>query len=106
MDDHLISDSELDALLTERDPLNTTCLDARQLQSALARLAEDISATSHSTPTRSPIRHPRARRRLVTIAAVAVAVVAAVLVGVGLFGGRTGSLLPNVQLPAAQAAQL
>jgi hypothetical protein len=107
MDEHLISDEELDALLTERDPLDTTHLNARQLESVLARLAHDISATSHlgSTPLR--ISRSRVRRRLVSIAAAGVAVAGAALAGVSLLGGgSTQSLLPTVQLPAAQAAQL
>ena len=103
MDEHLMSDGELDALLTERDPLNTTRLDARRLQSALARLAQDISATSRLAPT----RRPRVRHRLRIVAAAGVAVAAAALAGVGLLGGgSTQSLLPNLQLPAAEAAQL
>jgi hypothetical protein len=105
MDGQLISDDELDALLTARDPLDPTRLNARQLEPALARLAQEISATSHLAPT--PVRRSRVKRRLVTLAAVGVVVAAAALAGVNLLGGgSTKSLLPIVQLPAAQAAQL
>jgi hypothetical protein len=105
MDEQLISDDELDALLAERDPINTTWLDARQVESALARLVHDICATSGLAP--APSRRPRVMQRLVAIAAAGVAVAAAALVGVSLLGGgSTHSLLPNLQLPVAQAAQL
>jgi hypothetical protein len=105
MDEHLISDDELDALLAERDPLNTTPLNARRVESALTRLAHDISATSRLAST--PRRRLRVRRRLVAVAAAGVAVAAVALVGVSLLGGgSTTSLLPTLQLPVAQAAQL
>lgn len=105
MDEQLISDDELDALLIERDPLNTSRLDAGQLKTVLARLGQDISATSHCAPT--PRHRPRVTHRLSLIAAAGFAVAAATLVGVSLLGGgSTQSLLPKLQLPAAQAAQL
>ena len=108
MDEHVISDDDLDALLTERDPLNTTSLNARLLEPVLARLAREIAAMSDLVPTPSPMRRPRIRHRLVTFAAVGVAVgLVVALVGVSLLGGGTNrSLLPMVQLPAAEAAQL
>jgi hypothetical protein len=106
MDEHLISDDELDALLAERDPLSTTRWGTGQMNSALARLAQEISATSGLSPSRS-LRRWRVRRRLGIIAAVGVGVAAAALVGVSVLGGgSTQSLLPNLRLPAAQAAQL
>lgn len=105
MDEHLISDGELDALLSERDPLNTTGLNTALLDAALARLSQDIAATSQVVST--PNRRPRMRRSLVAFTAAGVAVALAALVGVSLLGGGSSrSLLPVVQLPAAQAAQL
>jgi hypothetical protein len=105
MDEQLISDDELDALLTERDPLNAARLHTPGLETALARLKQDVSATSGLAP--KPFRRSRVRRRLVTLTVAAVVVAVAALAGVRVIGGgSTKSLLPIVQLPAAQAAQL
>ncbi len=107
MDERVISDDELDALLTERDPLDTIRLSARRLEPVLARLALEIGAVCDPEPTVSPARRPRITRRLITFAAVGVVVALAAAVGVGvLVGGSNRSLLPGVRLPAAQAAQL
>lgn len=105
MDEHLISDDELDAFLTERDPLDKRRLNVRQLAPALARLAQDISVTSDLAPTPSPVR--RLRRRVITLAAVGVVIAAAALGGVSVLGGgSTKSLLPIVQLPPRRLRSL
>ena len=106
MDEQLISDCELDVLLKDRDPLNMDRWRPDQLEPALARLAEDISAAPGRRWAPTPRR--RGRRRVLTGLAAGTAVAAAALAGFSVFGGGpdTQSLLPGTQLPAAQAAEL
>lgn len=103
----MISDRELDEILSERDPLDNACLETRSVKPPLARLGHDIATgPSLLQESPSPVRRVRTRHRL-PLAAAAVVVVAAALTEVRLLaGGSTQSMLPGVQLPVAQAAQL
>jgi hypothetical protein len=125
MDDRLISEDELDALLAERDPIDTTCLSALPpatltalreeiLRNAAGRRRDALVRTRTFRGARRPraggsTRTPSRRTRLVLgFTASAAAVAAASLIGVNVFGSgaSTAVWLPAVAVAPAQAAEL
>ena len=107
MPEDLISDNELDALLRERDPLNSTGWGARELKPVLAQLVREIASPPASGPVSVRPQRFLRRRRMLSVAGSGILVAAAALIGFNVLGGRaTQSLLPGTQLPVAQAAEL
>ena len=124
MDDRLISEEELDALLTERDPIDTarlsappatlTALREEILQNAPGHRREALLRTRKSGGARrfqaiSSSRTVSRRTRLVLGLAASAATVAAVsLIGVDVSGpgASTAVWLPAVAVAPAQAVEL
>jgi hypothetical protein len=126
MDDRVISEEELDALLAQRDPIDVERLAARSLASKLTVLREEILQKAFGLeganlllPSATvPVRlFPKAgatpgllrRRRLAARFTVGAAFAAAVsLVGINVLGSSTPTLswLPSVAVAPAQAAEL
>jgi hypothetical protein len=127
MDDRLISEDELDALLAQRDPIDTTRVSSLPLTVTLVALREEVmrdDAAGHRSErlarTRTSRRGrrfwvgdstriaPRRTRLVLGFTASAAAVAAASLIGVNVFGSGASRVtwLPAVAVAPAQADEL
>ncbi|HEY0226475.1 MAG TPA: hypothetical protein VGC05_08760 [Mycobacterium sp.] len=109
MGTNLISEDELDALLTERDPLRDDPVDDVALEDGLAAVLVAVvnAPATFGDAGRVPALPARLRSGLLVKAGVAlVATAAAVLAGVTLIGGRSGQPGLRLAIPTAKAAEV
>ena len=123
MDDRLISEDELDALLAQRDPIDTTCVSSLPLTVTLVALREEVLRDDAAGDRSERLVRPRRSRFCVGgstrtasrrtrlflgFTASAAAVAAASLIGVNVFGSgaSTATWLPAVAVAPAQADEL